>query len=99
MDIGDACYICRDYFELFTPGKLQEMLQARPGPFGPATQGGQIGTSLMMVVPSLMTSSPSPQAYARAADSTLRPDCLQLRLAIQAMRGTSIRALQYRKLH
>ncbi|WP_404612274.1 hypothetical protein [Rhodanobacter hydrolyticus] len=53
-------YVCRDYFELYTPGKLQEILRARPGPLGPATQGGQIGTCLMMVVPSLMTSSPSP---------------------------------------
>ncbi|RCS30107.1 hypothetical protein DEO45_08545 [Rhodanobacter denitrificans] len=48
------CYIYCDYFELYTPGKLQEMLQARLGPLGPATQGVLVGTSLMMAIPSLM---------------------------------------------
>ena len=48
------CYIYCDYFELYTPGKLQEMLQARLGPLGPVTQGALLGTSLMMAIPSLM---------------------------------------------
>lgn len=48
------CYIYCDYFELYTPGKLQAMLQSRLGPLGPATQGALLGTSLMMAIPSLM---------------------------------------------
>jgi len=48
------CYIYCDYFELYTPGKLQEMLQSRLGPLGPATQGVLMGTALMMAIPSLM---------------------------------------------
>lgn len=48
------CYIYCDYFELYTPGKLQEMLQGKLGPLGPVTQGVLVGTSLLMAVPSLM---------------------------------------------
>lgn len=48
------CYIYCDYFELYTPGKLQGMLQAKLGPLGPVTQGVLLGTSLMMAIPSLM---------------------------------------------
>ena len=48
------CYLYCDYFELYTPGKLQGMLQARLGPLGPVTQGVLMGTSLMMAIPSLM---------------------------------------------
>ncbi len=48
------CYIYVDYFELFVPGKLQEMLNGRMGPLGPVTQGVLLGTGIMMALPSLM---------------------------------------------
>ena len=48
------CYLYCDYFELYTPGKLQAMLGGRIGPLGPATQGVLAGVSLMMAIPSLM---------------------------------------------
>jgi hypothetical protein len=48
------CYIYCDYFELYTPGKLQEMLQSKLGPLGTATQSVLMGTSLMMAIPSLL---------------------------------------------
>ena len=48
------CYLYCDYFELYTPGKLESMLQGDLGPMGPVTQGVLIGLSAMMAVPSLM---------------------------------------------
>ena len=48
------CYIYGDYFGLYKPGTLQQMLDGRMGPLGPTTQGVLLGTSLMMAIPSLM---------------------------------------------
>ena len=48
------CYIYCDYFELYTPGKLESMLQGNLGPMGSVTPGVLIGLSAMMAVPSLM---------------------------------------------
>ncbi|MGI8508833.1 MAG: DUF6326 family protein [Gemmatimonadaceae bacterium] len=48
------CYIYGDYFELYEPGKLHAMMEGRIGPLGPATQGVLFGTSVMMVIPSVM---------------------------------------------
>lgn len=48
------CYIYGDYFGLYTPGTLQEMLQGRMGPLGQVTQMVLLGTSLMLAVPSVM---------------------------------------------
>ena len=48
------CYLYCDYFELYTPGKLDSMLQGDLGPMGSVTQGLLIGLSLMMAIPSLM---------------------------------------------
>jgi len=48
------CYIYGDYFELYVPGKLREMLEGRIGPLGPATQGVLLGTAILMAIPSLM---------------------------------------------
>lgn len=47
------CYVYGDYFELYVPGKVQEMLRGNM-PLGAVTQEMLIGTSLLMVVPSLM---------------------------------------------
>ncbi len=48
------CYVYGDYFELYTPGKLQGMLQGQMGPLGPVTQGVLVGTAILVAVPSLM---------------------------------------------
>ena len=48
------CYIYADYFGLYVPGALQEMLNGKMGPLGPATQGVLLGTSIMMAIPSVM---------------------------------------------
>lgn len=47
------CFVYGDYFELYVPGKLQEMMGGRLA-FGPATQGALVGTSLLLIVPALM---------------------------------------------
>lgn len=47
-------YIYGDYFGLFQPGNLQDMLQGKMGPLGATTQGVLLGTSVLMAVPSLM---------------------------------------------
>lgn len=48
------CYIYADYFGLYTPGKLQGMLDGRMGPLGATTQGVLMGASVAMAIPSLM---------------------------------------------
>lgn len=48
------CYIYGDYFGLYVPGALQHMLDGKMGPLGPTTQGILVGTTAMMVIPSLM---------------------------------------------
>jgi hypothetical protein len=48
------CYIYGDYFGLFQPGHLQAMLEGKIPPLGTATQAVLVGTSLMMVIPSVM---------------------------------------------
>jgi hypothetical protein len=48
------CYVYSDYFELYTPGKLESMLQGDLAPMVPVTQGVLFGLSTMMAVPSLM---------------------------------------------
>lgn len=46
-------YIYGDYFELFQPGKLQDMLSGRT-PLGAISQGVLLGMSAIMVIPSVM---------------------------------------------
>lgn len=48
------CYIYCDYFELYTPGKLESMLKGDMGPIGSPTEGVLFGLSAMMAIPSLM---------------------------------------------
>ena len=48
------CYIYGDYFGLFQPGNLQDMLKGQMGPLGATTQGVLLGTSMLMAIPSLM---------------------------------------------
>ena len=47
------CYFYADYFELYQPGKLQEMLSGKWA-YGPVTQGSLLGLSAFMAVPCLM---------------------------------------------
>lgn len=46
-------YIYGDYFELYQPGKLQDMLSGRL-PFGAISQGALLGMAAVMIIPSLM---------------------------------------------
>jgi hypothetical protein len=48
------CYIYGDYFWLYEPGKLHEMLDGKMAPFGAVTQAVLVGTTVSMVIPSLM---------------------------------------------
>ena len=67
------CYVYGDYFGLYTPGMLQQMLEGRIGPLGAATQGVLLGTAAMMAIPSLMValSLLLPAAVARWANIVL----------------------------
>ena len=48
------CYIYADYFGLYEPGKVQDILNGHFFAVGPATQGVLLGASLMLAIPSLM---------------------------------------------
>lgn len=47
------CYVYGDYFELYVPGKLQDILNGQMA-LGPVTQGMLVGTAVLMAIPSLM---------------------------------------------
>src|ERR1700758_3771231 len=47
------CYFYGDYFELYQPGKLQEMLSGKWA-YGPVTQGSLFGLAALMAVSCLM---------------------------------------------
>ena len=46
-------YIYGDYFELYQPGKLQEVIAGKM-PFGAISQGTLLGMASVMIIPSLM---------------------------------------------
>ena len=48
------CYIYGDYFWLYAPGKLRDMLDGKMAPFGPTTQGVLVFTSVSMAIPAVM---------------------------------------------
>lgn len=47
------CYIYGDYFNMYTPGKLDAMAAGELG-VGPATEGVLLGVSVVMAIPSVM---------------------------------------------
>lgn len=47
------CYIYGDYFNMYTPGKLDTMAAGELG-VGPATEGVLLGVSAVMAIPSVM---------------------------------------------
>lgn len=49
-----SCYIYGDFFGLFAPGRVQDMMAGNFGPLGPTTSGILVGVSLLMAVPALM---------------------------------------------
>jgi hypothetical protein len=51
------CYVYGDYFGLYRPGQLQDMLHGG-GPIGPTSQGTLVGVSILMAIPSLMVFLP-----------------------------------------
>ncbi|HEY9283161.1 MAG TPA: DUF6326 family protein [Pyrinomonadaceae bacterium] len=48
------CYIYGDYFWLYRPGKLQDVLAGNMAPLGPATQGVLLFVSVSMAIPAVM---------------------------------------------
>src|SRR5438045_361537 len=48
------CYLYGDYFGLYRPGTLQEMIDGRMGPLGPTTQTVLAGTAMLMAIPCVM---------------------------------------------
>ncbi len=48
------CYIYADYFGLYKPGKVQDILNGQFFGAGPTTQAVLLGASVMLAVPSLM---------------------------------------------
>lgn len=48
------CYLYGDYFGLYVPGKIQQLLDGRMGPLGAVTQQVLLGTATMMAIPSLL---------------------------------------------
>jgi hypothetical protein len=48
------CYLYGDYFGLYVPGKIQQLLDGRMGPLGAVTQQVLLGTATMMAIPALM---------------------------------------------
>jgi Family of unknown function (DUF6326) len=47
------CYVYGDYFNMYTPGKLDAMAAGNIG-VGPATDGVLLGVAIMMAIPSVM---------------------------------------------
>jgi hypothetical protein len=48
------CYIYGDYFWLYAPGKMQDILKGNMAPLGPTTQGVLLFSSIMMAIPATM---------------------------------------------
>lgn len=61
------CYVYGDYFGLFVPDHLRNMLAGNFGPMGPTTNSLLIGVSVMMAIPALMVfgSMALPAAWCR----------------------------------
>jgi hypothetical protein len=51
------CYVYGDYFGLYAPGKLKDMLEGN-GPLGLTSQHSLVVVSILMVIPSLMAFLP-----------------------------------------
>ncbi|MBX3690277.1 DUF6326 family protein [Dokdonella sp.] len=51
------CYLYCDYFELYVPGKLRDLLNGQVGPFGEVTQANLLGMGIMLIVPCLMVAA------------------------------------------
>jgi hypothetical protein len=48
-----AFYIYADFFSLFQPGEIENMIAGRMGPY-PVTPGGLFATTILMVIPAVM---------------------------------------------
>ncbi len=66
-------YVYGDYFGLYRPSQLKEMLAGVMGPLGPASQQVLLGVSVMMAIPSVMVflSLALPAVVARWTNITL----------------------------
>lgn len=48
------CYVYGDYFLLYQPGKLEDVIAGNTAPLGPTTQGVLLFTSVSMAIPAAM---------------------------------------------
>lgn len=48
------CYVYGDYFLLYQPGKLRDIVEGNMAPLGPVTQGVLLFTSVSMAIPAAM---------------------------------------------
>ena len=48
------CYIYADYFELYVPGKLADMIAGNIGLLGQVTQAILVGTAILLAIPTMM---------------------------------------------
>ncbi len=48
------CYIYADYFGLYVPGRLHQMLGGTMPPLGPVSQWVLLGTSTVLAIPAVM---------------------------------------------
>lgn len=48
------CYLYGDYFGLYVPGTVQNIIDGQMGPLGAVTQQLLVGTTLMLAIPSLL---------------------------------------------
>ncbi|MCH6258397.1 DUF6326 family protein [Puniceicoccaceae bacterium K14] len=47
-------YVYNDYFSLYRPGTIQNMMDGIMGPLGPATNGVFITVSMLLAIPAMM---------------------------------------------
>jgi Family of unknown function (DUF6326) len=47
-------YVYNDYFSLYVPGTIEDMIAGRIGPLGEATSAVLLGVAILLTIPSLM---------------------------------------------
>ncbi|WP_291208037.1 DUF6326 family protein [Hyphomonas sp.] len=60
-------YIYNDYFSLYLPGDIEEMMAGKIGPLGDATEAVLLGVAILMAIPALMVfaSAGLPAVYSK----------------------------------
>lgn len=60
-------YIYNDYFSLYLPGDIEDMMAGKMGPLGDATEVVLLGVAILMAIPALMVfvSAGVPAAFSK----------------------------------